>query len=138
MSSTTLYGLYPNGWDQDADHVPGYIINETGKQLRDRLAKAFVENDLAAMKEFCDSFIRLDDIPLSSPWFDTSGGRLQGRIKYALNEKAKPVVDLLRHRRSQSGIRGSRLSSLPESPWNASTRSPIPRARSDADPSCFG
>ena len=49
-----------------------------------------------AMKVFCDSFIRLDDIPLSSPWFDTSGGRLQGRIKYALNEKAKPVVELLR------------------------------------------
>ena len=48
------------------------------------------------MKEFCDSFIRLDDIPLSSPWFDTSGGRLQGRIKYALNEKARPVVELLR------------------------------------------
>ena len=96
MSPTTLYGLFPNGWDQEADHVPGYIVNETGKQLRDRLAKAFAENDLAAMKEFCESFIRLDDIPLSSPWFDTSGGRLQGRIKYTLNEKAKPVVELLR------------------------------------------
>jgi len=96
MSPTTLYGLFPNGWDQEAAHVPGYITNETGKQLRDRLAKAFTEDNLAAMKEFCESFIRLDDIPLSSPWFDTSGGRLQGRIKYALNEKAKPVVDLLR------------------------------------------
>ena len=41
-------------------------------------------------------FILRDDIPLSSPWFDTSGGRLQGRIKYTLNEKAKPVVELLR------------------------------------------
>jgi hypothetical protein len=51
---------------------------------------------VAAMKEFCESFIRLDDIPLSSPWFETSGGRLQGRIKYALNDKAKPVVELLR------------------------------------------
>ena len=96
MSPTTLYGLFPNGWDQEAAHVPGYITNETGKQLHDRLAKAFTEDNLAAMKEFCESFIRLDDIPLSSPWFDTSGGRLQGRIKYALNEKAKPVVDLLR------------------------------------------
>jgi predicted peptidase len=96
MSPTTLYGLFPNGWDQEANRVPGYIVNETGKQLRDRLFKAFAENDLAAMKEFCNSFIRLDDIPLSSPWFDTSGGRLQGRIKYALNEKAKPVVELLR------------------------------------------
>jgi hypothetical protein len=48
------------------------------------------------MKEFCESFIRLDDVPLSSPWFDTSGGRLQGRIKYTLNEKAKPIVELLR------------------------------------------
>lgn len=96
MSPTTLYGLFPNGWDQEANHVPGYIVSETGKQLRDRLAKAFVKNDLPAMTEFCDSFIRLDDIPLSSPWFDTSGGRLQGRIKYTLNEKAKPVVELLR------------------------------------------
>jgi predicted peptidase len=96
MSPTTLYGLFPNGWDQEANNVPGYVINETGKQLRDRLAKAFEENDLDAMKALCESFIRLDDIPLSSPWFDTSGGRLQGRIKYALNEKAKPVVELLR------------------------------------------
>jgi hypothetical protein len=96
MTSTTQYGLYPNGWDEESAHVPGYILNETGRQLRDRVAKAFIENDLAAMKEFCDSFIRLDDIPLSSPWFDTSGGRLQGRIKYTLNEKAKPVVEFLR------------------------------------------
>jgi len=96
MSPTTFYGLFPNGWDQEANHVPGYVVNETGKQLRARLAKAFAENDLPAMKEFCDSFIRLDDVPLSSPWFDTSGGRLKGRIRYALNEKAKPVVGLLR------------------------------------------
>ena len=96
MSPTTLYGLFPNGWEQEASYVPGYIINETGKQLRDRLFKAFAEGDLPAMKEFCDSFIRLDDIPLASPWFDTSGGRLQSRIKYSLNEKAKPVVELLR------------------------------------------
>lgn len=96
MSTTNQYGLFPNGWDEEAKHVPGYIVNETGKQLRDRLGKAFTENNLVAMKEFCESFIRLDDIPLSSPWFDTSGGRLQGRIKYALNDKAKPVVELLR------------------------------------------
>jgi hypothetical protein len=96
MSTTTLYGLFANGWDQESDHIPNYIINETGSQLRDRLAKAFAEDDLAAMKEFCNTFTRLDDIPLGSPWFDTSGGRLQSRIKYALNDKAKPVVDLLR------------------------------------------
>ncbi len=96
MSTTTLYGLFANGWDQEADHLPNYIVNETGKQLRDRLAKAFAEDDLPAMKEFCNTFTRLDDIPLASPWFDTSGGRLQSRIKYSLNEKAKPVVELLR------------------------------------------
>jgi pimeloyl-ACP methyl ester carboxylesterase len=96
MSPTTLYGLFPNGWDQESARVPAYVLNETGVQLRDRLAKAFAEDDRTAMKEFCDSFIRLDDIPLSSPWFDTSGGRLQGRIVYSLNEKAKPVVELLR------------------------------------------
>jgi predicted peptidase len=96
MSSANQYGLFPNGWEQEAARVPGYIINETGRQLHDRLAKAFAEDDLAAMREFCESFIRLDDIPLSSPWFDTSGGRLQGRIKYSLNEKAKPVVEFLR------------------------------------------
>ena len=96
MTTENLYGLFPNGWDKESSYVPDYVINETGKQLRDRLFKAFAENDLAAMKEFCQSFIRLDDIPLSSPWFDTSGGRLQGRIKYSLNEKAKPVVELLR------------------------------------------
>jgi hypothetical protein len=96
MTPTNFYGLFPSGWEQESAHVPSYIVNETGRQLRDRLARAFVENDLASMKELCQSFIRLDDIPLSSPWFDTSGGRLQGRIKYTLNQKAKPVVSLLR------------------------------------------
>jgi hypothetical protein len=95
MTTTTEYGLYPNGWDQEAAHVPAYVVNETGRQLRDRLENAFLKDDLPAMKELCDSFIKLDDIPLSSPWFDTSGGRLQGRIKYTLNGKAKPVVELL-------------------------------------------
>ena len=96
MDTENLYGLFPNGWDKESSYVPDYVINETGKRLRDRLFKAFAENDLAAMKEFCQSFIRLDDIPLSSPWFDTSGGRLRGRIKYSLNEKSKPVVEFLR------------------------------------------
>ncbi len=96
MSPTTLYGLFPNGWEQESKFVPDYVVNETGQQLRVRLAKAFIADDLAAMRELCDSFIHLDDIPLSSPWFDTSGGRLQGRIKYALNDKAKPVVAMLR------------------------------------------
>ena len=96
MSSETLYGLFPNGWDQESSHVPDYVVNETGKQLRSRLYDAFAKNDLAAMKEFCDSFILLDDIPLSSPWFDTSGGRLKSEIKYTLNEKAVPVVEVLR------------------------------------------
>lgn len=95
MTTTTQYGLFPNGWDQESTHVPAYIVNENGRQLRDRLAKAFIKDDLPAMKEFCESFIRLDDIPLSSPWFDTSGGRLKGRIKYTLNDKAKPVVEVL-------------------------------------------
>ena len=96
MSTTTQYGLFPSGWDKEAGHVPAYVLTETGKQLYDRLAKAFQTNDLAAMKELCDSFIKLDDIPLSSPWFDTSGGRLKGRIKYTLNAKAMPVVQFLR------------------------------------------
>ncbi|MEN6406784.1 MAG: hypothetical protein ABFC77_09955 [Thermoguttaceae bacterium] len=95
MSSTTQYGLFPNGWDQESTHVPDYIVNETGEQLRNRLARAFAQNDLPAMREFCDSFIQLDDIPLSSPWFDTSGGRLHGRLRYTLNAKAEPVVELL-------------------------------------------
>lgn len=96
MSTTTHYGLFPSGWEKETDNVPTYVFKETGKQLASRLTKAFIVNDLAAMKELCDSFIKLDDIPLSSPWFDTTGGRLRGRIKYTLNNKAKPVVRLLR------------------------------------------
>ena len=110
-------------------HVPGYIINETGKQLRERLFKAFAEDDLPAMKEFCDSFIRLDDIPLASPWFDTSGGRLQSDIKYSLSEKAKPVVELLRRLPRSRRNRRRTLSSLPASPCSASTRLPIKQRR---------
>lgn len=95
MGTATQYGLFPNGWDKEADSVPPYVLTETGRQLRDRLAAAFEKNDLDAMRAICNSFIKLDDIPLSSPWFDTSGGRLKGRIKYTLNEKARPVVRLL-------------------------------------------
>lgn len=96
MSTTTQYGLFPSGWDKEANDVPAYVLNETGKQLYVRLANAFQKDDLGAMKELCESFIKLDDVPLSSPWFDVSGGRLKGLIKYRLNEKAKPVVGLLR------------------------------------------
>jgi predicted esterase len=96
MTTTTQYGLFPSGWDKEANDVPAYVFNETGKQLYVRLANAFQKNDLVTMKELCESFIKLDDVPLSSPWFDVSGGRLKGRIKYTLNEKAKPVVRLLR------------------------------------------
>ena len=53
MDSTTLYGLFPNGWEQESKRVPKYIVNESGNQLRDRLARAFESNDVAAMKEFC-------------------------------------------------------------------------------------
>jgi hypothetical protein len=96
MSTTTQYGLFPNGWEQEATHEPDYIVKETGPELRARLLKAFHENDLAAAREFCNSFLLLDDIPLSSPWFDTAGGRLQGRLQYTLNAKAKPVVAAVR------------------------------------------
>lgn len=97
MSTSTLYGMFPSGWEKEADYIPDYVLSETGQQLARRLAKAFHKNDLDAMKELCNSFIKLDDIPLASPWFDTSGGRLKDRIKYTLNNKAKPVVLLLRY-----------------------------------------
>ena len=95
MSTDTFYGMFPNGWQKEANYIPDYLLNETGSELAVRLAKAFDTNDLAAVRELCNSFIKLDDIPLGSPWFDTSGGRLKGRIKYTLNAKAKPVVEFL-------------------------------------------
>lgn len=96
MTTSTQYGLFPNGWDQEIKNVPDFVINDSGKELYLRLIRAFNENDLETMREICDSFIKLDDIPLSSPWFDTSGGRLKGRIQYTLNDKAEPVVEFLR------------------------------------------
>lgn len=96
MSTTTQYGMFPSGWEREAAYIPDYVVNETGWQLYVRLSKAFNHNDLKTMKEICNSFIKLDDLPLGSPWFDTSGGRLKGRIKYTLNKKAKLVVKGLR------------------------------------------
>ena len=96
MSSTTLYGMFPNGWEKESKNIPDYVLNETGKQLFLRLTRAYNKNDLKTMKEICNSFIKLDDVPLSSPWFNTSGRRLQGRIKYSLNKKSKLVVEVLR------------------------------------------
>jgi predicted esterase len=96
MSTTTLYGMFPNGWDKESKNVPDYVINESGKKIFLRIIKAFNTNDLKTMEEICNSFIKLDDIPLSSPWFNTSGGRLQSRIKYTLNKKSKLVVEILK------------------------------------------
>jgi pimeloyl-ACP methyl ester carboxylesterase len=96
MSTDTFYGMFPNGWEKEGNHVPDYVLTESGVKLANRLINAFEKNDLKTMQELCNSFIKLDDIPLGSPWFDTSGGRLQGRIKYTLNEKAKLVVEVLR------------------------------------------
>ena len=114
---TTLYGLFPNGWDQEAAHVPGYIVNETGRQLRDRLAKAFAEDDLAAMKEFCaivhparrhsafQSLVRHLGRPASRP------DQVHAERKSETGRRASS-----RHRRSQGGIEAGVCRACPKSP----------------------
>jgi len=50
-------------------------------------------------KEFiaaCRSILSLTNKPMSSPWFETSGGRLRSEIQYSLSPKGQMFLRFLR------------------------------------------
>jgi hypothetical protein len=44
----------------------------------------------------CQSRLALQNKPMSSPWFETSGGRLRSDIQYSLSAKGQMFVRFLR------------------------------------------
>jgi hypothetical protein len=65
----------------------------------DPLAKklaASVSGDTKDFEVACKSVLGLPDKPMSSPWFETSGGRLRDNIKYSLSAKGRMFVRLLK------------------------------------------
>ncbi len=90
MSSTTQYGLFPAGWDKEADLVPKFVHQSDWREIVQIVSESALK-DGKKFNAVCDSVLKLENRPLSSPWFTTSGGRLQSDIKYSLSEKGKAL-----------------------------------------------
>lgn len=94
MSSGSLYGLFPADWNREAKIVPEFVISSTAEQLRSILLESLEKGD-ARLDAICKSVLGLDNQPLGSPWFKTSGGRFQSDIAYTLSEKGEVLVETL-------------------------------------------
>jgi hypothetical protein len=97
MTSESLYGMFPADWGKEAEAIPDFVVNSTTEDLAKRLAKSVGED--AESKDFvaaCRSILLLTNKPMSSPWFETSGGRLRSEIQYSLSSKGEAFVRFLR------------------------------------------
>ncbi|MCL2118403.1 MAG: hypothetical protein FWH27_08265 [Planctomycetaceae bacterium] len=88
MSSHTLYGLFAADWNKESELVPDFVMKSTASELAQHIQIA-ATRDKAKFQKLCDSVLKLDNNPMSSPWFETSGGRLQSDIKYTLSPRGK-------------------------------------------------
>jgi len=95
MSSHTMYGLFAADWDKESELVPAFVRNSTASELAQHIAEA-VQTDAEKFRAICDSVLKLDNNPMSSPWFDTTGGRLQSDIKYTLSPRGKVLQAVFR------------------------------------------
>ncbi|MCL2006335.1 MAG: prolyl oligopeptidase family serine peptidase [Planctomycetaceae bacterium] len=97
MTSESIYGMFAADWDKEAEAIPDFIVNLTSEQLSHQLARSFSEDPES--KDFiaaCRSILLLQHRPMSSPWFETSGGRLRSEIQYELSQKGQMFVRFLR------------------------------------------
>ncbi|MDR3233318.1 MAG: hypothetical protein LBT46_06610 [Planctomycetaceae bacterium] len=95
MSSDSHYGLFPADWNKEVQAVPDFAVSLNSDELAKRLARS-VSNDGSEFAAVCQSLISLQHKPMSSPWFTTGGGRLQGEIRYTLSPKGEMLVRLLK------------------------------------------
>ena len=116
MTSGSLYGLFAADWDKEAEAVPDFIVNTDSDELAKRLARSVGED--AESKDFiaaCRSILVLQHRPMSSPWFETSGGRMRSEIQYSLSAKGQMFVRFLRAVKDSSGSEKAReLSKIAE------------------------
>ncbi|MDR1960568.1 MAG: hypothetical protein LBQ54_16275 [Planctomycetaceae bacterium] len=93
MSTTTLYGLFASGWNKESELVPDYVRTSTAQQLADKIIE--IATNSKTNEEFdklCDSVLKLDNQPMSSPWFETGGGRLKDDIRYTLSPRGRILM----------------------------------------------
>ncbi len=91
MTSESLYGMFPADWDKEGKQLPEFVVKSTAAELKKTL-----EGDVKKLQAVCKSILGLEHRPMSSPWFETGGGRLRGDIKYTLSAKGKMLVELLK------------------------------------------
>ena len=103
MSSHTMYGLFAADWDKESSLVPDFVMKSTASELAQHILTA-AQSDEAKFQKLCDSVLKLDNNPMSSPWFDTSGGRLQSDIKYSLSPRGKVLQAVFNQLINDKGI----------------------------------
>jgi hypothetical protein len=104
MTSESLYGMFPADWDKEAKATPDFVVNSTSEELANKLAKSIGEDPNAAdFIAACESILSLQNKPMSSPWFETGGGRLRSEITYTLSPKGQTFVRFLRTVKESSG-----------------------------------
>ena len=97
MTSESLYGMFPADWDKEAMSIPDFIVSSTSDDLAKKLARSVGEDPEAAdFVAACKSILSLTNKPMSSPWFETGGGRLRSDISYSLSAKGQMFVRFLR------------------------------------------
>ena len=97
MTSESLYGMFAADWDKEAVAIPDFVVNSDTDTLAKTLAKSIGEDPES--KDFvaaCRSILSLTNKPMSSPWFETSGGRLRSDIQYSLSSKGQMFARFLR------------------------------------------
>ncbi|MDR1962242.1 MAG: hypothetical protein LBQ50_00490 [Planctomycetaceae bacterium] len=102
MTSDSLYGMFPADWNKEAQKIPEFIVNLTSDELAKKLA-ASVSGDGQDFLAACRSILALENKPMSSPWFETGGGRLRSDIRYTLSAKGQMFVRLLKTVRDSTG-----------------------------------
>jgi hypothetical protein len=95
MTSDSLYGMFPADWNKEAQKIPPFIGELSLDELAKKLA-ASVSGNGNDFTEACQSILVLENKPMSSPWFETGGGRLQSDIRYTLSGKGQMFVRLLK------------------------------------------
>ena len=108
MTSGSLYGMFPADWDKEAEAIPDFVVNLSSDDLAHKLAKSVGEDPEAAdFLAACKSIMSLQNKPMSSPWFETSGGRLRSEIQYTLSAKGEMFVRFLKAVKDSGGTEKS-------------------------------
>jgi predicted esterase len=102
MTSDSLYGMFPADWNKEAKKIPAFIVELDSGELAKKLAVSVSGNgqDFTAA---CQSILALENKPMSSPWFETGGGRLRSDIRYTLSVKGQMFVRLLKTVKDSTG-----------------------------------